>query len=95
MNTPKAERVFEKAIDTYGPELQQVVAIEELSELQKEISKMIRGKGSIIHLVEEIADVKIMLKQLMMIHEISDKEVNDEIIFKVLRLNEHLNHENE
>lgn len=95
MKTLKAERVFQKAIDTYGPELQQVVAIEELSELQKEISKMIRGKGSLIHLVEEIADVKIMIKQLMMIHEISDKEVNDEIVFKVLRLNDALDQENE
>ncbi len=90
-----SEKIYQKAIAAYGPTLQQVVAIEELSELQKEISKQIRGKGSLINLVEEIADVKIMISQLMMIHNISDKEVNDEINFKILRLNDNLNQEND
>ena len=88
-----AEKIYQKAINTYGPMMQQVVAVEELSELAKEITKQIRGKGSLINLVEEIADVKIMISQLMIIHEISDKEVNDEINFKLLRLNDLLNSE--
>ena len=90
-----AEKIYKKAISTWGPTMQQVVAAEELSELIKEITKQIRGKGSLINLVEEIADVKIMISQIMMIHDISDKEVNDEINFKLLRLNDILNSENE
>ena len=85
--------ILKKAIATYGPTLQQVVAMEELAELQKELSKMIRGKGSIINLVEEIADVLIMIDQLKIIHEISDQEIEDEINFKLLRTNERLQQE--
>ena len=41
-----------------------VVAIEELSEVQKELCKMYRGKGDMEHLAEEIADATIMLEQM-------------------------------
>lgn len=41
-------KVLVDAIKKYGGKLQSVVAIEELSELQKEISKFIRCKGDIL-----------------------------------------------
>lgn len=53
-----------KAIDIYGELNQKVVAIEELAELQKEITKDLREKGNRINLTEELADVEIMLEQL-------------------------------
>lgn len=54
-----------KAIDTYGEEMQMVVAIEELSELQKELCKLLRGYDSaVISAAEEMADVEIMLEQV-------------------------------
>ena len=56
--------VLKRAVDTYGKKMQMVVCIEEMSELQKELSKAIRGKGNPLALAEEIADVKIMLEQL-------------------------------
>ena len=64
-------KVLEKAISVYGPHLQKVVAIEEMSELTKEICKEIRNGEevySIINLIEEIVDVSIMLEQLKMIY---------------------------
>ncbi len=63
----KAEReeVYRKAIDTYGRTEQLGVLIEELAELQKEICKLVfRGSGSLNHVAEEAADVRIMLEQL-------------------------------
>lgn len=61
--------VGELAIHHYGKILQAVVAMEEMAELSKEISKAIRknfelGNESI---AEEIADVEIMLEQLKQI----------------------------
>ena len=54
-------------IDTFGESAQMIVALEECSELQKEITKLLRGKGNIEHLAEEIADVEIMLEQIKLI----------------------------
>lgn len=48
----------------YGQEAQLIVAIEELSEVQKEFCKVMRGKGDMEHLAEEIADATIMLEQM-------------------------------
>lgn len=52
------------AIMTFGERAQMVVALEELAELQKEITKQLRGEGNLEHLSEEMADVQIMLDQL-------------------------------
>jgi hypothetical protein len=56
--------VEREAVRTYGVTSQLIVAIEELSELQKELTKQIRGNGDINHISEEMADVYIMLEQL-------------------------------
>lgn len=59
--------ILESAIKKFGPRLQVIVAIEELSELQKELTKWLRGKGTRDGLMEEMADVSIMLNQLELI----------------------------
>lgn len=56
----------------YGGEKQSIVAIEELSECQKEICKFLRGNGNIDHLAEEVADAAIMLEQITQIYGIKD-----------------------
>lgn len=64
--------VYEEAIAKYGMRLQLVVAIEELSECQKEICKMLRVDGNNIdHLAEEVADATIMLEQIQYMYGIS------------------------
>ena len=78
--------VFRDAIKKYGEKLQLTVAIEELSELQKEICKVLRGNGSKENLTEEIADVYIMLEQLKLIIGIPNKSIELVSNFKVDRL---------
>lgn len=53
-----------------------IIAMEECSELQKEISKMIRNKGNITELTEEIADVIISIEFIKSKYEISDTDIN-------------------
>lgn len=59
--------VLQRALDTYGSALQIVVTMEEMSELQKELCKYLRGKYSPASIAEEIADVEIMLEQMKML----------------------------
>lgn len=61
------------AVEAYGEDPQMIVAIEELSELQKEITKVLRGTGDPEHLAEEIADALIMIDQLMIIFRNAEK----------------------
>lgn len=62
------EEIYLKLIQKFGVENQCVVAVEELSELQKEVCKMLRKIGNVHNLAEEIADVQIILEQLVLIH---------------------------
>lgn len=64
--------VYEKAIARNGMLLQSIVAIEELSEAQKEICKLLREEGNLEHLAEEIADATIMLEQLRIMFNINE-----------------------
>ena len=59
-------------IKTYGEKAQHVVVMEECAELIKAISKYLRTEDidDIENLIEEIADVEIMLEQLKFIHNI-------------------------
>lgn len=63
-------KILGRAISFYGSEIQRVVAIEELSELQKELCKSLRGQTDRQHSAEEIADVQIMLEQMMILYEL-------------------------
>lgn len=66
------KELLEKNIAFNGHLIQKVVAVEELSELTKEITKELRGIGDLKHLSEEIADVEIMLEQMKLIFNNSD-----------------------
>lgn len=79
--------IFKELINKYGKQ-QLVVAIEELSELQKEICKSLRDKTSLSNLCEEIADVYIMLAQLKIYYDITDTEINKVIEKKIERTKE-------
>lgn len=69
----------------YGKESQSIVAIEELSELQKELCKMLRGIGNPEHLAEEIADVEIMLCQIKELYALDPMLINAHILLKTKR----------
>ena len=80
------ENVLSKTIVKNGIKLQSVIAMEECSELIKEISKFIRGKGNKDNLVEEMADVLIVIEQLKMMYAISPQELGEMVGKKVNRL---------
>lgn len=81
---------YKKAIKTYGEKAQKLMAIEEMSELTKEICKDFRGQLDREHLIEEIADVTITIYQLLMMYEISDKEIQQMCERKMERLKERM-----
>lgn len=81
--------IFEQLIDKYGDK-QVVVAIEELSELQKELCKALRDKTNKENIIEEMADVIIMINQMQMYFKISDEELHQEINYKLNRTKERL-----
>ena len=82
--------VIRQVIDQNGHKMQSVIAIEEMSELTKELSKMIRNKGNHNHLVEELADVMICLMQVREMYNIKDNELQNMINYKLERLKERL-----
>lgn len=91
----ETNKVIEKAIATYGGELQSMVAMEECAELAQAISKCIRephDEEARKHLVEEMADVMICLEHLKRIYDVSDLELDFWTASKLGRLERRLNH---
>lgn len=56
------------AIERYGAEKQTLKTVEEIGELLKELSKNAWGEENTAHIAEEIADVRIMLDQMEILH---------------------------
>jgi len=62
-------KIYKKAIETFGQRSQINVAIEEMSELTKELCKLNRECDNKTEILEEIADVYIMMHQLTLIFD--------------------------
>ena len=84
--------VYTKALIHFGKTKQLIVALEELSECQKEICKVMRGGTDLSHLAEEVADATIMLEQVREIFSINDL-VCEKMDEKIRRLDERLRSE--
>ena len=65
-------KTYTKAMLAFGEQNQLIVAIEELSECQKEICKILRGGEDFRNLAEEVADATIMLEQIRLMFNIND-----------------------
>ena len=82
-------RVNDETMGRYGIEKQSLVAMEELAELQKAISKLVRNpeektkplefKGLRNNLIEEMADVLICMDQLIEFYQIQRVDIQDTI----------------
>lgn len=55
----------QKAVETFGKNNRMIVAIEEMSELTKALTKTLRDRMDFDNLTEEIADVCIVLQELI------------------------------
>jgi len=84
MITPEEKRIMLKAVHKWGEYLQVVVTAEELAELQKELLKILREwdgaplRKSILRLslIEEMADVEIMIDQIKVMIECEPEVAN-------------------
>ena len=83
MNLEKKERLYKHLFIKYGIEKQFMVAMEEMSELIKELSKYCRGTQSSIK--SEIADVEIMLDEIKFILKLDKEEIEAEKEVKLIR----------
>lgn len=79
-------QIRELAIKLFGKTYQKIVAIEELSELQKEITKDLRGKGNRDHILEELADVIIITDEVTDMYGFTKEEIEAKIMSKYQRL---------
>lgn len=82
--------VYQGAVDAYGKQSQEWMIVEELSELTKEICKHQRGENNTQHIIEEIADVMIMIEQAKLIYQIDDTDIKNAIEKKTERLRKRL-----
>lgn len=81
------KKIRNETLERYGIEKQSLVAMEELSELQKAISKLVRNpeektkplefKGLRHNLIEEMADVLICMDQLIEFYRIQRLDIQD------------------
>lgn len=68
------EELYKRAIKVWGKEPQMLQVIEEMSELIKEILKNVnRKKDNLPEIIEETADVEIMLGQLKCCYDIKQQ----------------------
>lgn len=63
-----------------------IIVMEELAELAKEISKELRGKGDIVAITEELADVLLGIYYVQDIVNISDDDIQIAMTIKMNRL---------
>ena len=79
--------LYSKLIEKFGAEKQMLKCVEELNELGQAICKFEETNKveAIKNIIEEIADVEVMLEQLKLILEIDEKEVRKMKSFKLHR----------
>lgn len=82
----KRQDVLFGIIKKNGHKYQMGVAIEELAELTKELTKALRDKPSTMKMCEEIADVEICIAQLKLMLPRSQMQINLFKAFKMKRL---------
>ena len=72
------KEILQAAIDTYGKKSQCAMAMEECGELVQAINKVCRefSYSRRDNLIEEIADVLIMIEQLKLMFDLSDREIS-------------------
>ena len=90
MLTAKQHNVCERVVERYGKDMQTIIAIEEMSELIKELSKQKRGRDNKNQIIEEMADVYICLEQLAIMNDIGYSELEDWVCKKIDRIENRL-----
>lgn len=63
-----------------------IIAMEELSELQQAISKILRGKGDKLNVMEELVDVEVIMETVKNTMGITEQELDKVRYIKLKRL---------
>lgn len=82
--------IEQRVIEKYGKEKQTVIAMEEMAELTKELSKSLRGADNRQQILEEVADVEICLSEIRLMHNIQLNELAAMMDEKLKRTEERL-----
>lgn len=94
MLSEKYIKIIQDIINHYKKEDQVLQAVEEMSELTKELIKNInRNKENEAEIILEIADVQIMLMQLIEIYKIDGNKFLGAMEYKLLRQKERIENE--
>lgn len=84
---PENKRTIHRVISVFGAQNQKMQALEELMELQSALFENVhRETDNRKNIVEEVADVEIMLTQIKEIFDIKPKEIEEIQDYKLRRL---------
>lgn len=84
-------KIIQDIVNKYSKDEQVMQTIEEMSELTKELVKNInRNKQNETEIILEVADVEIMLAQLILIYDIDPEKLQGAIEYKLLRQKERM-----
>ncbi len=85
MNQKDRNEAYMIFIEQWGSTAQMIMVIEETAELQKEVTKYLRGRENKAEILEEIADVEIMLEQLKFMFDIKQSLIDEQKERKINR----------
>lgn len=81
----KYDYMLKEVADYYGKENQLHQLMEECCELAAECNHSVRKKSITVDLINEIADVEIMLAQIKYLYQISDDDIEEMKDYKITR----------
>ena len=84
------KKLDEREKDPFSGFYNIIIVIEELSELTKELTKALRDKGSVVGIVEELADVSLGIDYIKEVFDITDKELEYARSIKIAELQKKL-----
>lgn len=82
--------IEQRVVEKFGKEKQTIIAMEEMAELTKELSKSLRGADNRQQILEEVADVEICLSEIRLMHNIQLNELAAMMDEKLKRTEERL-----
>lgn len=88
MTEQEINKAIGKIAEDYGAKAQSLQTCEECcAELIQTVDKLTRGEtpGRILSLIEEIADARIMMSQLMCLYGVPESEITNQIEEKLKR----------
>ena len=81
IDDPEYRKVYETALNTWGIPAQKMMAVGECGEFLAEIGREVQRRSSQEKMIDEIADVMVMMNQMAMIY--GEDAVRERIKYKI------------